>query len=67
LIKADKRKCRAIAGAAFVSRDQVLGGGCNWGIADMRKYHNFSEGFKSADMLEISTLSYQIPSPQYIV
>jgi len=34
--------------------DQVLGGGWNCGIADMRKYHKFSEGFKSADMLEVS-------------
>lgn len=42
-----------MAGAAFVNRDQVLVGGCNWGIADMRIYHNFSEGFKIADMLEI--------------
>jgi hypothetical protein len=42
-----------VDGAAFVNRDQVLGGGCKWEIADMRKYHNFSEGFKSTDMLEI--------------
>jgi hypothetical protein len=41
-----------VDGAAFVNRDQVLGGGCKWEIADMRKYHNFSEGFKSTDMLE---------------
>ena len=39
------------AAAASVNWDQVLGGGCNCGDADMRKYHNFSEGFKSVDML----------------
>jgi len=50
-MEADKKKSRAIAGAAFANRDQVLGGGCDWEIADIRKYHNFSEGFKSADML----------------
>jgi hypothetical protein len=47
---------RLVAGAAFVNRDQVLGGGCNCGIADMLKYHNFWEGFKSTDMLEKSQL-----------
>jgi len=52
-MKTNKKKIRAIAGAAFVNRDQVLGSGCNWGIADMQKYHNFSEGIKSTDMLEI--------------
>ena len=41
-----------VVGAASVNEDQVLGDGGNWGIADMRKYHNFSEGFKSVDMLE---------------
>ena len=45
------KKSRATAGATFVNLDQVLGGGCNLGIADMRIYHNFWEGFKSADML----------------
>ncbi len=49
-----QKKDRAIAGAAFINLGQVLGGGCNSGIADMRIYHNFSEGFKSADMLEVS-------------
>jgi hypothetical protein len=47
------KKSRAVAGAAFVNRDQVLGDGCNLESADIRIYHNFSEGFKSADMLEI--------------
>ena len=47
------KKSRAIADPAFVNQDQVLGGGWNLEIADMRKYHNFSEGFKSVDMLEI--------------
>ena len=50
------KKSRAIAGAAFVNRDQVLDGGCNCEIADMRIYHNFSEGFKIADMLEKSAI-----------
>jgi hypothetical protein len=30
LMETNKKKSRAIAGAAFVNRDQVLGGGCNW-------------------------------------
>lgn len=46
---------RAIACAAFVNQDQVLGGDCNWKIADMRIYHNFWEGFKSTAM-ELSHL-----------
>jgi hypothetical protein len=40
-MKTDKKKSRAIAGAAFVNRDQVLGGGCNCEIADMPKKHNY--------------------------
>jgi hypothetical protein len=36
------------------NQDQDLGGGCNLEIADMRIYHNFSDGFKSTDMLEKS-------------
>ncbi len=47
----ENKKSRAIAGAAFVNWDQVLCGGCNWGIADMRIYHNFSEGSKTADLV----------------
>ena len=35
------KKSIAISDAAFVYWDQVLGGGCNWEIADMREYHNF--------------------------
>ena len=27
--------------AAFVNWDQVLGGGCNWEIADMPKKHKY--------------------------
>jgi len=31
------------------------------------RYHIFLEGFKSANMLEVSPLLYQIPEPQYLV
>jgi hypothetical protein len=41
LIKTNKKRNRTIAGAAFVNRDQVLGGGCDWGIADMPKKHKY--------------------------
>jgi hypothetical protein len=51
LIKTDKKKSRAITGANFVNEDQVLSGGYNKVIA-VRIYHTFSEGFKSADMVE---------------
>ena len=56
-MKTNKKKSSAIAGAAFVNWGQVLGGGCNWGIADIRIYHHFWEGFKSGDMLELSAKS----------
>jgi hypothetical protein len=56
-METNKKKSRATAGATFGNRDQVLGGGCNWGIADMRIYHNFWEEFKSGDMLEISAIN----------
>jgi hypothetical protein len=39
-MKTNKKKCRAISGAAFVNLDQVLGGGCNREIADMPEFHN---------------------------
>ena len=52
-IKARKqKKAEPLLALPSSNRNQVLGGGCNWGIADMRIYHNFWEGFKSADMLE---------------
>jgi hypothetical protein len=35
ILPLQKQKNRAIAGAACVNRDQVLGGGCDQGIADM--------------------------------
>jgi len=50
---AKTKKAEPLLDAAFVNRDQILGGGCNLRIADMQKYHNFWEGFKSVDMLEI--------------
>jgi hypothetical protein len=34
-MKTNKKKSRAIAGAAFVNQDQVSGGRCNWQIADI--------------------------------
>jgi hypothetical protein len=39
ILPLQKQKNRAIAGAACVNRDQVLGGGCDQGIADMNGYH----------------------------
>jgi hypothetical protein len=42
----NQKKSRAIAGAAFINRDQVLGGGSKCEIADMRIYHSFFRGSK---------------------
>jgi hypothetical protein len=64
LVKTNKKKSSAIAGAAFVKYDHVLGGGCDWEIADMRKYPNISAGFKSADMLVSG--KYKNPNSPFI-
>jgi hypothetical protein len=58
-MKTDKKKSRAIAGAAFVNRDQVLGGGCNCEIADIKRISQVFGRFKSADML-VSKILYLV-------
>jgi hypothetical protein len=46
LMKTGKKKSKAFAGVAFVNRNQVLGGVCNWEIDDMCVYHNFFRNSK---------------------
>jgi hypothetical protein len=59
-MKTDKKKSRAIASAAFVNRDQVLGGGCNCEIADIKRISQVFRSFKTYDKLEIYGISYRL-------